>query len=116
MKGQVLVKFLVECSIPSTLEDYSELKDGGRDHLSTIYIVGSSNDHGIRVGIILKSLDGYISKHSIKFGFRASNNVAECEAALAILDLAKTIKAKNILIKSNSQVIMGQSTGEFEAR
>lgn len=31
------------------------------------------------------------------------------------MDLAKSVRAKRIIIKNNSQVVKGQSMGEFEA-
>src|SRR3954471_5728128 len=81
-----------------------------------IYIDGSSNDQGSGVGVVLQSPDGHIFKHAIRFMFKASNNAAEYEAALAGLQLAKAVKASKVSIRSDSQLVVGQCTGEFEAR
>src|SRR3954469_13559964 len=48
--------------------------------------------------------------------FKASNNVSEYEAALAGLELAKAVKATKVSIRSDSQLVLGQCTGEFKAR
>lgn len=64
----------------------------------------------------MESPDGHSTKHSIKFGFRASNNVIEYEEALTGLYLSQTFKEKMILIKSDSLLVVRQSTSEIEAR
>lgn len=116
MKGHALTDFVVECLIFLTPKDQMSLKNKDDNRLSTIDIDGFSNNHGSRTGVILESHTGYLVEHSVKFGFKASNNVVEYEAALAKIDLANTVKAKRILIKSNSLLVVGQSTREFEAR
>lgn len=76
----------------------------------------SSNDHRSGVGVVMESPDGYSMEHSIRSGFKESNTIAEYEATLAGMDLAKTIKARRILIKSDSRLVVGQLTREFEAQ
>lgn len=71
--------------------------------------------HGIRAGVLLESPDWYSIEHSIGFGFKASNNVAEYEAVLARMDLTRIVKAKKVRIKSHFRLVVGKSTGEFEA-
>src|SRR3954464_15513985 len=48
--------------------------------------------------------------------FKASNNAVEYEDALAGLELAKAVKATKVSVRSDSQIVVGQCTGEFEAR
>uniref|UniRef100_A0A2N9GFR2 Uncharacterized protein n=1 Tax=Fagus sylvatica TaxID=28930 RepID=A0A2N9GFR2_FAGSY len=48
--------------------------------------------------------------------FRATNNEAEYEALLAGLKLSKSMGIKNLTVKSDSQLIVGQVKGEYEAK
>uniref|UniRef100_A0A2N9FLD8 Uncharacterized protein n=1 Tax=Fagus sylvatica TaxID=28930 RepID=A0A2N9FLD8_FAGSY len=48
--------------------------------------------------------------------FRATNNEAEYEALLAGLKLSKSMGIKALTIKSDSQLIVGQVKGEYEAK
>lgn len=52
------------------------------------------------------SLEGVKLEHSLRLGFRASNNEAENEALIAGLKAAKKLEAKDIEIYSNSQLIV----------
>lgn len=56
MKRQALANFVTECSIPLMPEDQTILEDKDDNRLWTIYIDGSSNDHGSRAGAIMESL------------------------------------------------------------
>lgn len=53
---------------------------------------------------------------AIKLAFGTTNNVAEYEAVLARLGMAKELGIKNLEIRSDSQVVLGHTQGEFEAR
>lgn len=66
--------------------------------------------------VTMESPDGYSVKHFIRFGFKSSNNVTLYEATLAVIDLEKNIKAKKILIMSDSWLVVRQSTRVFEAK
>uniref|UniRef100_A0A2N9GBC9 Integrase catalytic domain-containing protein n=1 Tax=Fagus sylvatica TaxID=28930 RepID=A0A2N9GBC9_FAGSY len=48
--------------------------------------------------------------------FRATNNEAEYEALLAGLKLSKSMGIKALTVKSDSQLIVGQVKGEYEAK
>uniref|UniRef100_A0A2N9FP12 Uncharacterized protein n=1 Tax=Fagus sylvatica TaxID=28930 RepID=A0A2N9FP12_FAGSY len=48
--------------------------------------------------------------------FRATNNEAEYEALLAGLKLSESMGIKNLTVKSDSQLIVGQVKGEYEAK
>lgn len=67
-------------------------------------------------GIILEFPEGKFFEYALKFEFWASNNAMVSKVMLAWLDLAKATKAKKIHVKSDSQLVVGQSTGNFEAR
>ena len=48
--------------------------------------------------------------------FNASNNELEYEALIAELELALSVGANNLLIRSDSQLVVGQVNAEFESR
>ena len=55
-------------------------------------------------------------EYSIQLRFHATNNEAEYEALLARLKLLKNMGVKNLTVKSNSQLIVGQVRGEYETK
>ncbi|KAI5335039.1 hypothetical protein L3X38_025172 [Prunus dulcis] len=73
-----------------------------RQPLWTLYVDGSPNAQGGRVGLVLISPDKVVLEYALLFKFHASNNVAEYEALLAGLRIAKKMGAKQIQIFSDS--------------
>jgi len=55
-------------------------------------------------------------KQSLKFSFRASNNQAKYEALLAGLFLAKDIEVRNLIVRSDSQLVIEQVAENFQAK
>ena len=55
-------------------------------------------------------------EQSLRFAFKANNNQAEYEALIAGILLAKEMGAKALMAKSDSLLITGQVTGEFQAK
>ena len=53
---------------------------------------------------------------AIRFDFTASNNEAEYEALLAGLRMAKDMSIKTLDIYSDSQLVVNQVLGEYQAR
>jgi len=60
--------------------------------------------------------DGLLIKQTLRFAFKASNNQAEYEALIAGMVLAKEMGAKGLLAKSDSLLVTGQVTGEYQAK
>ena len=54
-------------------------------------------------------------EQSLRFAFKASNNQAEYEALIADILLAKEMGARVLMAKSDSLLVTGQVTGEFQA-
>ncbi|VFQ86996.1 unnamed protein product [Cuscuta campestris] len=54
--------------------------------------------------------------HAIVFNFKLTNNEAEYEALAGGLRLAQALKISRVSIKSDSSLIVGQVTGNMEAR
>ena len=75
----------------------------------------STKDMG-GAGIVLVSPEKDKFEYAIQLCFRATNNEAEYEALLAGLKLSKNMGIKNLTVKSDSQLIIGQVKGEYEAR
>ncbi|GMH25257.1 hypothetical protein Nepgr_027100 [Nepenthes gracilis] len=81
----------------------------------TLHVDGSSTDNGNGAGVILTTPDGFEIKYSLKLDFSATNNVAEYEALLAGLRLTKECSAKRLVVHSDSELIVNQVNGGFEA-
>ena len=55
-------------------------------------------------------------EQAIHLGFNASNNESEYEAILVGIELETTISADKLLIRSDSQLVVGQVNEEYESR
>jgi len=110
IKGQVYADFVVELSPGNSPQ---EVELGSRWMLS---VDGSSNQQGSGAGIILEGLNGVLIEQALRFAFKASNNQAEYEALIAGMLLAKEMGAQSLVAKSDSQLVTGQVTGEYQAK
>jgi len=77
---------------------------------------GSSNQQRSGAGIILEGPNGVLIEQALRFAFKVSNNQAEYEALIAGMLLAKEMGAQSLLAKSDSQLVTGQVTGEYQAK
>ena len=99
LKGQVLANFLAE--IPQQeMEPYSS--SGW-----ALNVDGASQKTGAGLGLLLKAPTGEIIEQAIRLDFPASNNEVEHEAIIAGIDLAISVSFKNIIIRSDSQLVVG---------
>ena len=55
-------------------------------------------------------------KYAVRLQFSATNNEAKYEALLTGLSLAKALGAKNLIVYADSQLIIGQVKGDYEAK
>ena len=94
--------------------------DGASEHSSPplwkLYVDGSSTGGGGGASLILINPDGAPLKYAVKLHFIASNNEAEYEALLSGLRLAIEMEAQHLISYSDSQLIVNQVKGEFEAK
>ncbi|XP_057803713.1 uncharacterized protein LOC131019046 [Salvia miltiorrhiza] len=81
-----------------------------------LYVDGSSNVRGSGLGIVLSSPRGDNIERSIRCDFKTTNNEAEYEAMIAGLGLAKEIGVKHINVFSDSQLVVNQMQGTFQAK
>uniref|UniRef100_A0A2N9EPX2 Uncharacterized protein n=1 Tax=Fagus sylvatica TaxID=28930 RepID=A0A2N9EPX2_FAGSY len=95
-----------------------EMKEGELEQheVWTVSIDGSSTKDMGGAGIILVSPEKDKFEYAIQLHFRVINNEAEYEALLAGLKLSKNMGIKNLTVKSDSQLVIGQIKGEYEAK
>ena len=55
-------------------------------------------------------------KYGVQLKFSATNNKAKYEGILTGLRLGKTLGANDLLIQSDSKLVIGQIKGEYEAK
>ncbi|XP_068504530.1 uncharacterized protein [Phaseolus vulgaris] len=109
IKEQVYADFVAELSPGGE----QEVEAGSQWSLS---VDGSSNQQRSGAGIVLEGPDCVLIEQALRFAFKASNNQAEYEALIAGMLLAKEMGARNLLVKSDSQLVTGQVLGEFQAK
>ena len=66
--------------------------------------------------MVMQYPEGDKLKHKIRLQYLATNNEIEYEALLKGLELAKSVEAKSILVLGDSQLVMGQINGTYEAK
>ena len=74
----------------------------------------ASHQIGAGVGLKLKASTGKMIEHAIQLGFPASNNETEYGAILAKVDLTKFVSLEKLIIRSDSQLVVGHVNGEYE--
>ncbi|XP_058208180.1 uncharacterized protein LOC131321193 [Rhododendron vialii] len=129
IKGQILADFVAEFSpavvpLPPTRKEQpvgpSTRKGKAYAEQNPIewklFVDGSASNSGSGVGVVLFPPNGVMLELSIRLGFSALNNVAEYEALLARLRSAKTLKVKRIRVYCDSQLVVNQLSGDYEAR
>ena len=108
-KAQVLANFIAEFTYPykeeePPMETWTVQTDG-----STTRKVG-----GARVVHISPKKETL--KYAVRLQFAAINNKAKYKALLTRLSLAKAVGAKNLIIQADSQLIVEQVKGDYEAK
>jgi ribonuclease HI len=111
IKAQALADFIAEFTVAEEepLEEKQERK-------WEVEIDGSSVKGVGGVGIVFKTPEGHLLKHSVRLQYPTTNNEAEYEALLTGLRIARELGATTLRIQSDSQLIVGQVNGEYEAK
>ena len=107
IKVQALADFIVEFTLPD-LDQEAKYWTAFSDGLSVIGLEG--------VGVIMTLLENDILIYGVQLQFLATNNEAEYEVVLANLRVARALGFKNLRLKSDSKLIIGQITNEYEAK
>ncbi|KAL0439431.1 UNVERIFIED_CONTAM: hypothetical protein Slati_2426100 [Sesamum latifolium] len=81
-----------------------------------LHVDGSSTTQGSGAGIVITSPQGEDIEFAIKFSFKASNNEVEYEALVIGMRMAHEAGAKHLLAYSDSQLIVKQVEGTYEAK
>ena len=76
----------------------------------------SSTLHAGGIRVVLKSLEVNKLKHKVRLHYQTTNNEAEYEALLKRLELGKSLGAESVLVQGDSQLVMGQVNGTYEAK
>ncbi|XP_043818212.1 uncharacterized protein LOC122725251 [Manihot esculenta] len=103
-------------------ETSSRASEGDRERQSPrefswkLYVDGASSAGGNGAGIMLKGPEGFKFCYALRLEFKASNNVAEYEALINGMQIAKEVGATDLEINSNSQLVISQITGAYQAR
>ena len=110
IKAQALVDFITEF----TLLDEDNLTN--KTEWWTVQTDGSSAQRRGGVGIVITTPDGEVHKYGVQLKFLAINNEAEYEGILTGLRLGKALGDKNLLVQSDSKLVIGQIKEEYEAK
>lgn len=110
IKGQALADFLLEFSNTPESEELPEKETW------VAYVDGSSANQKSGVDVTLASPNGETFQYAIKLDFVTTNNEAEYKALLAGVSIAREMGAKNLEIRSDSQVVVSHVQGSAEAQ
>ena len=77
---------------------------------------GSKMRNGLGAGIVLSSPKNDQLRYVLQIHFAASNNVAEYEALVHGLRLAKEIGIRRILCFGDSDLVVQQASGDWDAK
>ena len=113
IKGQILADFIMEFTPVEPTEDTQLMPDLPIWRLS---VDRAANAQGSGAGLILTSPDGIDVEYTLRFSFQVSNNKAEYEAVIARLNLAHDMEADQLEVSSDSQLVVKQIEGSYEAR
>ena len=108
IKVQVLADFVAEFTVP----DEEEVKDNLERQ--TIQINGSSTRKRGGVEVVIITLEGNVLRYRVQLQFPTTNNKAEYEVILRGLRVRKVLGAKNLLLQSDSKLVIEQIKGEYE--
>ncbi|KAK1627811.1 hypothetical protein QYE76_002126 [Lolium multiflorum] len=110
IKSQALADFLV---------DWAEIQYKPPEHKIEywkMHFDGSKLKEGLGAGVVLTSPKGDHLRYVLQVHFRASNNVAEYEALIHGLRVAKEIGALRIICYGDSDLVVQQCSGDWDAK
>ncbi|XP_074336590.1 uncharacterized protein LOC141673747 [Apium graveolens] len=128
IKGQALADFLLEFDaevddkaiVLAELTSQGSSQDEKRQELPhpwwILHIDRAMNNNGSGAGIFLITPEGHRLMSAIHFKFYATNNDAEYEALINGLKLALEVWAMNLIVRSDSELVMNQVNAGFQAR
>ena len=81
-----------------------------------VYTDGSSNRQAEGVDVVLFSPEQDRIECMVRLEFHTTNNEAEYEALIAILDLARAARVENMIIHCDSQVVTSQVNSSYKCK
>ena len=91
--------------------------DANPEQIRAIHSIPSpKNVRGAGVGIVLTSPTRNTASRAVRCNFKATTNEGEYEALIAGLTLAHKMGAENIQVFGDSQLIINQVQGEYQAK
>nr|XP_027093664.1 uncharacterized protein LOC113714068 [Coffea arabica] len=116
IKAQALADFLAE-GASLTLTEPSPLRENiWPEEPWVLFVDGASSKEGSGAGLLLTSPTGEELTYALRFDFPASNNDAEYEALLTGLRITHQMSITAIKVRSDSQLVVHQVRGEYEAK
>ena len=93
-------------------------KEGDTDEVErwTIQTNSSRVQRRGGVGVIIITPKGEALKYRVQLAFLTTNNETEFEGVLRGLRVEKALGVKNLLLQSDSKLVIGQIKGEFGAK
>ncbi|XP_071925425.1 uncharacterized protein [Coffea arabica] len=116
IKAQALADFLAEGASLSVTEPSSLTKEARPEEPWVLFVDGASSKEGSGAGLLLTSPTGEELIYALRFDFPASNNEAEYETLLTGLRIAHQMGITTIRVRSDSQLVVYQVRGEYEAK
>ena len=105
-----MADFIAEFTFPDEDNPTNEAKQW------TIQTDGSSAQKRGGIGVVITTPNGEILKYGVQLRFLTTNNETEYEGILTGLRLGKALGVKNLLIQSDSKLVVEQIKGEYEAK
>ena len=93
----MLANFIVDFSL-----NRSELDEADEAQKWVVNVDGSSTLYARGIGVILKSPEGDKLKYAARLQYQTTNNEAKYETLLKGLELAKSIRAKSVIVQGDS--------------
>ncbi|XP_042502110.1 uncharacterized protein LOC122079589 [Macadamia integrifolia] len=112
IKGQALADFLVECT--QAKEAGEPEPDPNRKWV--LFVDGSNTTARSGAGLVMKSPEEFTIHYALRFAFPITNNEAEYEALIAGIKLEKAVMTDDLVAHSDSQLIVNQVNGQYEAK
>ena len=111
IKAQVLANFIAKFT-PSQ----GELDKLRKAQKWVVHVDGSSTLHTGGIEVVLQSPEGDELKYKVRLQYSATNNEVEYKALLKGLELAKSLGAESLFVHGDSQLVIGQVNGTYEAK
>nr|XP_027082130.1 uncharacterized protein LOC113704425 [Coffea arabica] len=116
IKAQALADFLAEGASLSPTETSSLPEEAEPEEPWVLLVDGISSKEGSGAGLLLTSPTGEELTYAFRFDFPTSNNEAEYETLLTGLRIAHQMGVTAIRVRSDSQLVVYQVRGEYEAK